>query len=876
MNVKRLLHLIAILTITIGSTGLLASAAPILTHTSNPPAGSEPAGGFTPTADDPSPPASPVKLIFIHHSCGENWLADDDGGLGLALRDNYFVSDTNYGWTVGGNDIGSLTDIGHWWEWFRGADSAAYMSALYTEYGQHSWYSRMSTDPGGENEIIMFKSCYPNSHLGGNPSDPPTGDPNPLRGQDAWSEYHTVANAKGIYNDLLEYFATRQDKLFVVITAPPLQESETDATHAANARAFNDWLVDDWLDGYSYNNVAVFDFYNVLTSNGGDANTNDLGTETGNHHRWWSGTVQHIQTVSNNYSAYPGGNGGGSHPTAAGNLKATGEFVQLLNVYYNHWQGGAPPAPTLTLTAPNGGENWTVGTQHQIQWTYTGDISNVSLAYSTDNFVTPHVIEATIANSGSYDWTVPDDVSTSVRVRVASVVSPTIYDDSNADFTISAAVAATYTFNAVITPPNATLPVTYVWSPAPASGQGEASATYQWDSGTHVISVQATNCGGTVSNTYTYTVGASQAIAPSPHRATAQTTVVFTSTADVTLANDVFTNANVGGLENLQTYYGDAENRRSLMIWDLSALSGDITISAATVELYRYHTYMDNDTEIALYRVTSDWVEGTGHDFWPDASYVPDGATWLTATATVPWTTPGGDYDPTALDQLTIPTGMALGWMHLDATAAVQAWVGGSASNYGLLLRPLSGEWTDHQFYSREAVTTTLRPRLVITYTSGAPAPTLDITAPTGGTNWPVSSTQQIRWNTTGVVTQVNLSYSLGGGFTLIESNVTNSGSYAWTTPVTPTTSARVRVESTISSTISDTSDTFTLSDTGVFTSTVYLPLVLRNYAPCVSLTGVTISEASSSALIQLSDLTYLGAFRLLDRATGAPDEESW
>ncbi len=45
------------------------------------------------------PLAQPVKLIFIHHSCGENWLDDTNGGLGIALRDNnYFVSDTNYGW----------------------------------------------------------------------------------------------------------------------------------------------------------------------------------------------------------------------------------------------------------------------------------------------------------------------------------------------------------------------------------------------------------------------------------------------------------------------------------------------------------------------------------------------------------------------------------------------------------------------------------------------------------------------------------------------------------------------------------------------------------------------------------------------------------
>lgn len=62
--------------------------------------------------DDVSPPSSAAKLIFIHHSCGSYWLEDSNGGLGLALRDNnYFVSDTNYGW--GPDGIGDSTDIGH-------------------------------------------------------------------------------------------------------------------------------------------------------------------------------------------------------------------------------------------------------------------------------------------------------------------------------------------------------------------------------------------------------------------------------------------------------------------------------------------------------------------------------------------------------------------------------------------------------------------------------------------------------------------------------------------------------------------------------------------------------------------------------------------
>jgi hypothetical protein len=295
-------------------------------------AAASPGETVTMAADNPNPPASPVKLIFIHHSCGENWLEDGNGKLGIALRDgNYFVSDTNYGW--GPDGIGSDTDIGHWWSWFRGPSSSAYTSALYAESGQNSSYSRLAADPGGENEIVMFKSCYPNSAIGGSPSDPvPPIASNPLAGN---SSPLTVANAKGIYIDILEYFETRPDKLFIVITAPPLQ----DGTYAANARAFNNWLVNDWLDGYPLSNVFVFDFYNVLSSNGGSAYASDLGWDTGNHHRWWNGAIQHKTDGGGNTLAYP--SGGDDHPNYVGNQKATGEFVALLNVAYNRFKGSA-------------------------------------------------------------------------------------------------------------------------------------------------------------------------------------------------------------------------------------------------------------------------------------------------------------------------------------------------------------------------------------------------------------------------------------------------------------------------------------------------------------------------------------------------------
>lgn len=102
--------------------------------------------------------------------------------------------------------------------------------------------------------------------------------------------------------------------------------------------------------------MAVFDFYNVLTSNGGNEHTNDLGQESGNHHRWWNGAVQHIQTVNNNYSAY-GSDPWDSHPTAAGGQKASAEFVQLLNVFYHYWHR----TPNYRIYLPLSLKNYTPG-----------------------------------------------------------------------------------------------------------------------------------------------------------------------------------------------------------------------------------------------------------------------------------------------------------------------------------------------------------------------------------------------------------------------------------------------------------------------------------------------------------------------------------
>ncbi len=104
-----------------------------------------------------NPPASPVRLIFIHHSTGENWLNDENGGLARALQENnYFPSDTNYGW--GPDAIGDRTDIPNWVDWFSSPDTGRYMQAVFQESEVHSPFERTLANPGGENQVILFKS----------------------------------------------------------------------------------------------------------------------------------------------------------------------------------------------------------------------------------------------------------------------------------------------------------------------------------------------------------------------------------------------------------------------------------------------------------------------------------------------------------------------------------------------------------------------------------------------------------------------------------------------------------------------------------------------------------------------------------------------
>ena len=247
-----------------------------------------------------APPDKPLNLLFIHHSCGGQWLADkgppdcqncickthpNGGGLRKMLEmNNYKVHEASYNSIIGNN-----TDIQDWPPKFRDKMQRILRTKLQDEL----------LPAGQENQIVVFKSCFPNNYF---PDDA------------------SIEKAKDAYNALLPIFSRWPRVLFVAVTAPPLVKPCShpikglikrligrcrDAdTLGWRARKFNNWLKDvesGWLSKYSLKNVVVFDYYNVVTKDG-RSNWSEYATS-------WTD----------------------SHPNSAGNQKATEDLIPFLN-----------------------------------------------------------------------------------------------------------------------------------------------------------------------------------------------------------------------------------------------------------------------------------------------------------------------------------------------------------------------------------------------------------------------------------------------------------------------------------------------------------------------------------------------------------------
>lgn len=120
--------------------------------------------------------------------------------------------------------------------------------------------------------------------------------------------------------------------------------------------------------------------------------------------------------------------------------------------------------PSISITSPNGGEQWAGGSIKNITWTASdagfGIPSNgISIYYSTDGGSTfPYTIASGISNSGSCSWTVPSINSDSVRIKITAsdLIGNASSAVSSSNFTIDSTPPVAPTVNPVASPTNVT------------------------------------------------------------------------------------------------------------------------------------------------------------------------------------------------------------------------------------------------------------------------------------------------------------------------------------------------------------------------------------------------------------------------------------
>lgn len=152
----------------------------------------------------------------------------------------------------------------------------------------------------------------------------------------------------------------------------------------------------------------------------------------------------------------------------------------------------------------------------------------------------------------------------------------------------------------------------------------------------------------------------------------------------------------IGGLSNgagdhfFTGLTAQGEIRRGLLRFDLSAIPPESTIESVVLTLNMSRSFA-GPSPVALHRAAADWGEGASHAPGQEGggeAPEPGDATWLhTFFDTDFWTSPGGDFAPTASASTVVDGEGLYSW---GSTAAMEAdistWVDDPSQNFGWVL----------------------------------------------------------------------------------------------------------------------------------------------------------------------------------------------
>jgi hypothetical protein len=178
-----------------------------------------------------------TSVIFLHHSTGDNLIKEG------SVRARFTEADYDF-WDHHYNARGLQDPDGHLTGYsYRIPQDNTDPDGLARIFDQRVYPLPVNALSGLlQHEVIVFKSCFPASDI--------TSDAQ-LQQYKAW------------YLGMRDTMDRHRDKVFVVMSPPPLNPSATTPEAAARARAFADWLTSDaYLAGHS--NVFAFDFFDHL------------------------------------------------------------------------------------------------------------------------------------------------------------------------------------------------------------------------------------------------------------------------------------------------------------------------------------------------------------------------------------------------------------------------------------------------------------------------------------------------------------------------------------------------------------------------------------------------------------------------------------
>ncbi|MCS7029241.1 MAG: T9SS type A sorting domain-containing protein [Bacteroidia bacterium] len=154
-------------------------------------------------------------------------------------------------------------------------------------------------------------------------------------------------------------------------------------------------------------------------------------------------------------SGVASGSMGGSHTITVPYVNSNKCFVRIINASAPSIRDSSNNAftiipPSITVTAPNGGETWNIGSLYNITWTTIGPVSSVDIMETRDNAASWNIIQVNVPNGvggGSYSWLIGGSPSTQCKVRVTDFMIPLVGDTSNSTFTIMAPMNISSTNN---------------------------------------------------------------------------------------------------------------------------------------------------------------------------------------------------------------------------------------------------------------------------------------------------------------------------------------------------------------------------------------------------------------------------------------------